>query len=794
MSFPAPGRPGNLPRWTSSTKVGLGTAISSDSHVWFTISHGIVNEVYYPKTDIANIRDFGFIVTDREDFFSEEKRDAIHAFTTVEEGVPAYHLTNTCNKGKYLIEKIIITDQRRNVLLQEVTFIPLEGNLSDYSLYALLAPHIFNAGYGNNGWIGDYKGQRMLFAEHSGHFLSLQCNVPFKEMTCGYVGISDAWQDLNHNKQLTQTYHHAKDGNIALCGEIDLVACNGKFVIALGFANHFEEAALQTKCSLLKSFRWSLEEYMDAWRNLHIDFLNLGNVDGKGGSIYKTSLAVLKIHEGKDCNRNVISSLSIPWGAYKSDYDLGNYHHIWPRDQVHTAQAFLAAGDDASARQILLFLMGTQEVDGHWVQCMWEDGTPYWTGLQLDETASPILLADMLRRQNKLNGIDPSIMVEKAAAFLVLNGPVTEQDRWEELGGYSPYTLAVEIAALLAAADFLDLKGKKFEAEFLRQTADWWNASLENWLYVTNTELCKQHQIEGYYVRITPFYQLIADKPENKQIQLKNLPVGQNLADYTELVSVDALALVRFGLREPNDPKILNTLQLIDKMLKTETNKGPAWHRFNHDGYGEKEYGLPFDGTGIGRAWPVLGGERAHYELAEGNFEEAINLLRVFAGFAGTSGLLPEQVWDTADIVEKNLFNGHSTGSAKPLVWAHAEYIMLLRSLKDKKVFDMPPQTMQRYLKDKTESKHGIWRFNHKILKLPQGKTLRLIAHSDSVIRWSTDNWNTIKNDVFIKNKLDIRYADLPTSKLEKGTKILFTFYWTDSARWEGINYEIEVV
>lgn len=794
MSFSPPGRPGNLPRWTSNTKVGIGTAMSSDCHVWFTISHGIVNEVYYPRTDIANIRDFGFIVTDRKDFFSEEKRDTVQAYATIENGIPAYQLTNTCNRGKYRIEKIIITDQHRNVLLQEVTFTPLEGSLEDYSLYALVAPHIYNAGYGNNGWIGDYKGQKMLFAEHSGHFLCLQCNVPFKEMTCGYVGISDAWQDLSYNKQLTNTFNHAKDGNIALCGEIDLLACKGKFVIAVGFAHHLEEAALQTKCSLSKNFRWSLEEYLDAWRNMQIDFSDLSSVDATGGVIYKMSLAVLKIHEGKQHNRNVISSLSIPWGAAKSDYDLGNYHHIWPRDQVHTAQAFLAAGDDTNARRILLFLIGTQEFDGHWVQCMWEDGTPYWTGLQLDETALPILLADILRRLNKLNGIDPSLMVEKAATFLVLNGPVTEQDRWEEIGGYSPYTIAVSIAALLAAADFLEQNGKKAESEFLRQTADWWNACIEDWLYVTETELCRQHQIEGYYVHVTPFEKLIAGKPENKQIRLKNLPEGQNTTSYTDIVSVDALALVRFGLRSVEDPKILNTLQIIDEKLKTETKRGPGWHRFNKDGYGEHEDGSPFDGTGVGRIWPVLGGERAHYELARGKFDEAVNLLRVFSGFGGVSGLLPEQVWDAADITERSLFNGHPTGSAKPLVWAHTEYILLLRSLKDKKVFDMPPQTIMRYLKDKVESKYEIWRFNHKILKIRQGKILRLIAHSDSVIRWSTDNWITVKNDVFIKNRLNIRYADLPTANLPKGTKILFTFYWSECGKWEGINYEIEVI
>jgi glucoamylase len=166
----------------------------------------------------------------------------------------------------------------------------------------------------------------------------------------------------------------------------------------------------------------------------------------------------------------------------------------------------------------------------------------------------------------------------------------------------------------------------------------------------------------------------------------------------TEIVSVDALALVRFGLRAADDPRILNTIKVIDKHLKVETPFGPSWHRFSYDSYGEHPDGSPFDGRGIGRLWPLLTGERAHYEIAAGNYSEAKRLLRTFEGFSN-NGLFPEQVWDTADIPEHNLFFGHYTGSAMPLTWAHAEYLKLCLSLRAKNVIDMPVGTYKRYVK-----------------------------------------------------------------------------------------------
>ena len=94
----APGAPGIAPRWTSSVKNGVGTALSSASKVWFTLSHGILDEIYYPRVDSACTRDFGLIVTDGQSYFSEEKRDTQSEVTLLASGVPAFHLRNAARR------------------------------------------------------------------------------------------------------------------------------------------------------------------------------------------------------------------------------------------------------------------------------------------------------------------------------------------------------------------------------------------------------------------------------------------------------------------------------------------------------------------------------------------------------------------------------------------------------------------------------------------------------------------------------------------------------------------------
>jgi glucoamylase len=469
---------------------------------------------------------------------------------------------------------------------------------------------------------------------------------------------------------------------------------------------------------------------------------------------------------------------------------------VWPRDLVETAGGFLAAGAIDEAKSILAYLMSIQEADGHWSQNVWLDGKPYWGGVQMDECAFPILLADMLRRGGHLTAIEQNRfvpMVERAAGYVARNGPVTSQDRWEEDAGYSPFTLAVEVAALLAAADILESARRAKSAQYLRETADSWNDEIEHWTFAAGSQLCEKLGLKGYYVRIAPPETCDAASPLEGFVPIKNRPPGDSNRRAVLLISPDALALVRFGLRAADDPRILDTVRAIDALLKVELPQGPVWYRYNLDGYGEHDDGRPFDGTGNCRAWPLLTGERAHYELAAGRPQVATQLLATLEGSASPGGLLPEQVWDKPDIPERELFRGRPAGSAMPLVWAHAEHIKLLRSLREGRVFDMPPQPVERYQTHKIVSPLRSWRFNQKTRSIPAGKKLRIELLAPARVHWTADEWTTWHDDDTREIGFGIHFVDLPTQNAAHGLHIRFTFYWHDSERWEGLDFAVKI-
>ena len=784
----APGWPGIPARWTSSAKSGVGTSLTPASRVWFSISHGILNEVYFPRLDQACTRDLGLIITSGDGFFSEEKRHADPRVSYPEEGVPLYRLTNVCKEGRYQIDKEILADPNRDVLLQRIKFTPLTGLLADYRLHVLLAPHLGNRGAENTAWVGEYKGVPMLFAERDGIALALASSAPWLKRSVGFAGTSDGWQDLRQHGRMEWEYSRAESGNVSMCAEVDLAACGGEFVLALGFGRTPAEGANLARAALSDSFADLRELFVRDWQHWQGNLLPVKAENREDFPLFRLSAAVVLIHESNNFPGGMIAGLSVPWGFIKGDDDLGGYHLVWPRDLVEAAGGLLAAGAHGDACRVLLYLQSTQEADGHWPQNMWLDGTTYWQGIQMDETAFPILLVDLARREAALNSDEVGRfwpMVRRAAAFILCNGPVTQQDRWEEDAGYSPFTLAVEIAALLAAADLADLNNEQEIAIYLRETADSYNASIERWTYVAGTDMAGQAGVEGYYVRIAPQERADAASPLEGFVPVKNRPPGQLDAPAEELVSPDALALVRFGLRGADDPRIMNTVRVIDHYLKVELPTGPAWHRYNGDGYGEHEDGSPFDGSGVGRAWPLLTGERAHYELMAGRPDEAARLLRTMESLANEGGMIPEQVWDEADIPELELFRGRPSGSAMPLVWAHAEYLKLCRSLQDDRVFDMPPQTVQRYLVEKTGTPFSIWRFNHKCRSIPAGKTLRVETLVPALVHWSADGWRTTVDCATRDTSLGMHVADLETSGLAPGARVDFTFYWPQASLWE---------
>ncbi|PAQ02339.1 glucan 1,4-alpha-glucosidase [Mesorhizobium mediterraneum] len=792
----APGAPGIAARWTSSAKSGVGTALSLASRVWFTISHGILNEIYYPHLDSACTRDMGLVVTGPGGYFSEEKRDAEHSIEPFEDGVPAYRLVNTAADGTYRIEKRIITDPERPVLLQEISFTLLRGTVADHRVYALLAPHLVNAGMGNTAWVDDYEGKPVLFASGRGVYLALASSLPWGACSAGYVGASDGWQQLHCDGRFDPAYQRAENGNVALTGEIGFSAENPKVLLALGFGATPQEAAGVASASLKQGFDAAAEVYVEKWCKWQKGLLPLDRHAVSGINTYRVSTAVLAAHRSSAKSGAAVASLSIPWGFSMGDDDLGGYHLVWPRDLVETAGGFLAAGDPAQALEILAYLRSIQQPDGHWPQNAWLDGSAYWPGIQMDECAFPLLLADALRRAGhlphaKLLAFMP--MIERAASYVVRNGPVTGEDRWEEDAGYSPFTLAVEIAALLAAADMFGVCGKAEPANYLRETADVWNDQIERWTYVTGTPLCEEVGVAGYYVRIAPPDTAGAASPKHGYVPIKNRPPADTDRPAEAIVSPDALALVRFGLRAADDPRVVDTVKVIDARLRCDLPQGPVWYRYSGDGYGEHADGAPFDGTGQGRAWPLLTGERAHYELAAGRKDRAASLLKTFEASAGSGGLLPEQVWDGPDMPERELWRGRPSGSAMPLVWAHSEHIKLLRSLSDGAVFDMPPQGVKRYMEDRTVSPRRTWRFNHKVRILPAGKMLRVELLARAVVHWSSDNWATAHDAETTENAFGIHLTDLPVADVSPGNTIVFTFFWSDAGRWENVDFSIGI-
>jgi len=676
---PAPGAPGHFSPWTSGAKTGVGRAHNTSAVISFTIGKGVLNEVYFPQMDIASIRECSFVIADGRDFFSDERTDARQRQWTAARGVPAFSIENSGIGNSYIIRKDILSDPLRNTVLQRIRFDPCRPDLQ---LYVFLTPHLHNSGWDNEAWTGEYKGMPMLFAACDGLSLALACTSGWERSSVGFIGASDGYTDLLQNKKLTRQYSYAGKGNVQLCaGPI-----GNNSIIAIGFGLRPEEAAHQARSSLLDDFDNIWQRYVREWKDWHQSMKKAIKGNTVKAKYLRESSAALRVSESRRYPGAIIASLSIPWGQSKGvNHGLG-YHLVWPRDLVESAWGLLALGAEEDALRILNYLFTVQNADGKWSQNMWLDGRPCLDKIQMDQVALPLLLVHSCFRRklidrNTWQRYKAGIL--KAVSFILHYGPCTQEDRWEQQPGLSPFTLAAEIAALVAAAELLRHFGDKKMAKRCLSMADGWNAMIEMWTYVKGTATAKRCGADGYYIRINPSNspaQDVKDHLLNIHHHLHDtgqMPVG-------DIVSVDALALVRFGLRRADDPRILSTIAVIDHELKKDLPAGPCWRRFTKDGYGEDEAGNPFQGVGIGRSWPLLTGERAHYEIAAGNIGKARKLFHTMEALS-YNGLFPEQVWDAGDIPDKGLFKGRYTNSAMPLTWAQAEYIKLAVSLRHKK-------------------------------------------------------------------------------------------------------------
>jgi glucoamylase len=424
---------------------------------------------------------------------------------------------------------------------------------------------------------------------------------------------------------------------------------------------------------------------------------------------------------------------------------------------------------------------------------MWINGEPYWTGIQLDEVAFPIMLARRLLREDALQGFDPYPMVLRAAGYLVRHGPATEQERWEEASGYSPATLANNIAGLIAAACFARDRGDKVTATFLEEYADFLEGHLEAWTVTTGGSLVPG--LPRHYIRIHPVdvrNPRPIEDPNQGWVTLANVPPGQPWRlPAKDIVDAGFLELVRYGIRRFDDPVIVDSLQVIDRVLKVDTPFGPCWHRYNHDGYGQRADGGAYTGWGVGRAWPLLTGERGHYELAAGR--DASQYVRTLELFASRTGLLPEQVWDEPSRPEVRMECGFPTGSARPLMWAHAEYIKLLRSVRDGQVFDRVPEAAARYCqKRKRPRTLEIWKPNRQVERVAIGSTLRIQAPRPFQLHWTADEWQTVRDTNATATALGVHLVDVAIEH-DQRAPIRFTFLWKDTGEWEGRDYAVEI-
>ncbi len=783
----APGPPGTAPTWTSSAKDMVGCGLGP-ARLWFTLGFGIVNEVYYPRVDIPQIRDLGFIVAGPDGFWSEVKRNENYTMRLLAPGVPAVEIVH--QHPRFTLRLRVTPDPRRDVLAIECRLDGQGQGETELALYALVAPHLGATGHDNIATVERYRGRRMLWAEQGPFGMALAAvdqhqRDAFGRASAGYVGTSDGWQDFARNGALTWQYRTAGPGNVALIAELPRRA-----VLALGFGSSAEAAATLAISSLIQPFDNLLQQQIADWEAWQArcseggaPTLDLPDAIREQALV---SPIVLRAHLDKTFPGAMVASLSVPWGH--TGNQLGGYHLVWPRDLVECAGALLALGAAPEARDTLRYLIATQNEDGHWNQNQWLGGTAYWQGLQLDETALPVLLATELEERDALRGIAVEDMVRRALGFVARTGPSTAQDRWEENEGINAFTLAVSIAALVAGAALLPSP----ESDWALALADFWNAQIEAWTAVTGTELARQYDVPGYYVRVAP-PGIVAEAGASAAIvPIRNRHDSGGGLRGDQQIGTEFLQLVRFGLRRPEDKLILGSVKLADALLRSDTPMGPVWHRYRGDGYGEYEDGRAFDGAGIGRGWPLLTGERGHYELEAGN--DPLPYLAAMAAMASPGGMLPEQVWDADPLPGRRLYPGRASGSAMPLAWAHAEFVKLLVSRQINRPFDRPRAVWQRYRGRRPVAEYAFWWQHAPIGAMAAGARLAIALLEPAVVRWGRDGWQTIEESATSDTGLGFHVAVLATQTLPPASRVDFTWRREPQGEWAGRDIAVQIL
>ena len=766
MSTSTPfGAPGLSPAWSSSDKDTVTTALGT-SRLWVTIGHGILNEVYWPSTGEPRLRDLSFYLVGA-DRWIDLKRE--HGYS-LSQPSPEIPLPTIRHEGDgYALELEILPDPQRDAVLIRYK---VEG---PWTLVVIAAPHLNGEGTSSRGWV---DGALFATGPNDTAALCLASQDGFEHASVGYVGASDGWQDLNAHGRLTYDFAEAHDGNLALTGALE--APEG--VLALAFSKSASGARTLALSALAEGpdpIREAVTAEWSAWGcDLEGAFADIGTGAPEAqaeriATMARQSAAVLRTHEDRGYPGALVASLSVPWGA--STDTLGGYHLVWPRDATLAAFGFLACEQTADAARILSHLIATQCDDGHWSQNFYPSGKPFWTGRQLDEAGFPVLLAAKLRELGVRDRIGTEAMVRRAVRYVARTGPGSEQDRWEENPGINPFTLAVAIAALVSAAPWLP----EDEAQEAAALADDWCARIEDWCYVTSSRWTDETGVPGHYIRMRP-----ADGSGTVGLKNRN---GETIAA-TDLVAMEFSYLSRLGLRANDDPRILNTLKVVDHALATDTPSGTVYHRYNEDGYGEKADGSPFDGAGIGRGWPFLVGERGH--LALGLCEDALPYLATMMECASAGGLMPEQVWDSAPIPERGLQPGRPSGSAMPLLWTHSEFLKLARARQTGVPIERLTAVADRYAKPPAPAV-SRWRDGATVAEADASLPLIIEDAAPFVLHFGWDGWTDTDERDATESALGLWQVRFEPGALAKRSSLEFTR--RRDAQWEGVDHTLSL-
>lgn len=767
----APGAPGKAPTWAFSGKTGIGTSYepytqgqyqdsqqNPISRVWFSIAQGILTETMFGLIHNAQLKELQFVITGNG-FVDTEKDNTISSIEYLDtdaNGRPqslAYKIINRDVEGKYQIEKHIFTDPGRDTLVMRVNFTAFEAGITPH-LY--VNPHIDNAGANDIGRIDHQALIAYTAAPHSS-VMTVKSDINFVRATTGFEGISDGLADLADNGTLDTLYSatsapdNRTQGNIAFTASYPEVTPNQPLNInlAIGFGHDELSSLTNAKATLNAGYDAVLGQYNAGWRS-YLQSLpaiaGMAKSTTDNGKLLYTSAMVLKAQEDKTYAGALIASLSNPWGDTVSAITPSTgYKAVWPRDFYQCAMAFLAMGDTQTPKVAFEYLKKVQVSDktsgfsgtpGWFLQKTHVDGQIEWVGVQLDQTAMPIMLGWKLWQAGGLSQTELSYwyqeMLKGAADFLVSGGevnldwnhtpvtpPKTQQERWEEQAGFSPSTTAAVIAGLVTASDIAKAVNDLNASQRYLDSAKTLNQQLEKHLVTTQGLLTDSQGVSTpYYLRLSPH----GEPNTATKLAANNGKAG---LDQRQILDAGFLELVRYGVRGATDKLINQSLALVDN-TKLEDNlrlkysftakdgsSVPGFRRYGNDGYGEDTVtGANYAESGgnsdnqRGRVWPFFTGERGHFELAlasakgeltgtkgQQTKQQLINTyVQGMETFANAGMMLPEQAWDGVGNATRYQYRlGQGTNSATPLAWTHAEYIKLVRSMNDGQLWDHYP-------------------------------------------------------------------------------------------------------